>query len=375
MYFLCVLGINTIFQKMIKKMIVTDTDCQHCHHGNTYADIQRPNFSLVSVPAPCCLFSIIILSFDMKIKSINLTACKKCLQDSLPIETMIRFATLANPDYNIYKRTGIKEGLPISKQYAAHRIVEDMVHDGFYIDFVETLIQVDSKGFMGRRYPIRRLDNVMDGLLDEGFTFDDISGQFYENQEERISPNWGRLREGEERRMTVLRLDIAGNSELVKNNPRPKIEQAYSDIRDIVERVVTSRLGRLWSWEGDGALAAFLFGSMEKTVIYTGMEIIHELFFYNHLRNTLDRPINLRLGAHIGQIRYSYNEMERLKNETVKEAIIYEALAANNALSVSYNLYITMDQHILNLFSAEKTGRNHKYRQYKMGVESRKDRP
>jgi hypothetical protein len=310
----------------------------------------------------------------MKIKNANSSLCRKCLQNSLPIDTMIRFARLANPDYNIYRRTGLKEGLPISKQYAAQRIVEDMIQDEYYIDFVEKLVMVDTKGFMGRRYPIRGLEEVVDSLMDEGFIFDDVSGHFFENQEERLSPNWGRLREGEERRMTVLRLDIAGNSELVKNNPQAKIEQAYNDIRDILNHAVTSRLGRLWSWEGDGALAAFLFGSMEKAVICAGMEIIHELFFYNRLRNPLNSPINLRLGAHIGQVWYSNNEMERLKNETIKEAVIYETLAVNNALSVSYNLFTTMDSYAENLFSAEKTGKNRKYRLYNMGVEGRKNR-
>ena len=304
----------------------------------------------------------------MKKKNVNSSLCRKSLQESLPIDTMIRFAQLANPEYNIYRRTGLKEGLPISKQYAAHRIVEDMILDGYYVDFVETLVQVSTKGFMGRRYLLKGLEDIVEGLMDEGYTFDEVSGHFFENQEERVSPNWGRLREGDERRMTLLRLDIVGNSALVKNNPRSKIEQAYNDLRDIVDQVVTKRLGRLWSWEGDGALAAFLFGSMEKTVIYAGMEILHELFFYNRLRNPLDSPIDLRLGAHIGQIWYSNNEMERLKNETIKEAMLYEGVAAKNSLSVSYNLYITMDQQTLNLFSAEKTDRNRKYRLYKIGT-------
>jgi class 3 adenylate cyclase len=282
---------------------------------------------------------------------------------------MVYCAKLVDPDYDIYKRTGLSEGMPISNQTAAQRIVADMIQDGFFVDFVEVLIQIDSKGYMGHKYHLRGLDDVVDGVINESYSFDKVSGQFFENQRERISPNWGRLLEGVERRMTVLRLDIADNSTLVKNNPRSNIESAYNDMRNIVDRAVTSRLGRLWSWEGDGALAVFLFGSIEKMAIYAGMEIIHELFFYNLLRNPLDRPINVRIGAHIGQIRYSESEMERQKNETVKQAVIYESLAGKNSLCVSYNLYITMDQITLKLFGGEKTGRNCKYRLYTMGIE------
>ena len=305
----------------------------------------------------------------MKIKSANTTSCKKCLQLSVPVDRMIYFAKLVSPNYDFYKRTGFKEGMPIPVDYAAARVVQGMVEDGYYIDFVELLIKIDSKGYMGHQYKLNGLDGVVAGLIDEGYTYDKVTGNFFENQRERISPNWGRLQEGDERRMTLLRLDIVGNSELVRNNARPKIKKAYDDIRDIVNRAVVSRVGRLWSWEGDGALAAFLFGPMEKMAIFAGMDILHEVFFYNRLRNPLNMPINLRLGAQIGQVRYHRSEMELLQNEAIKEAITFESLANVNSLSISYNIYITMEQSILNLLGAEKSSRGSKYRLYSLGQE------
>jgi len=305
----------------------------------------------------------------MKIKSANAGYCRKCLQISLQVDEMIRFAELVNPNYNFYKRNFLDEEMPMSNQFAAQRIVGDMIQDGNFVNFVETLIRIEAEGYMGHQYTLWGLNDVVTGLVNEGYSFDKVSGQFFENPRERISPNWGRLQEGDERKMAVLRLDIADNSNLVKNNPRSKIEKAYGDIRSIVNRLVTGRLGRLWSWEGDGALAAFLFGPMEIMAVYAGMEILHELFFYNRLRNPLDKPINVRLGAHIGQIWYSDNEMERLKNETVKQAIALESMAAGNSLCVSFNLCIAMDINTLNLFSEEKICSAGKYRLYTFGLE------
>ncbi|MDR2258894.1 MAG: hypothetical protein LBE14_07080 [Treponema sp.] len=295
--------------------------------------------------------------------------CRKCLQLSLPVNMMIRFAGLVYPGYNIYRRTGLSEGMPISNQNAAQRIVADMIQDGYFIDFVETLIRIDAKGYMGRRYVLKGLNDVVAGLIRDGYSFDPISGQFFENQRERISPNWGRLQEGDERKMTVLRLDVAGNSILVRQNSLDKIEQAYKDLRAVVTRAVTSRLGRLWTWEGDGALAAFLFGSMEKSAVYCGMDILHELFFYNRIRNPLNSPINVRIGIHIGTVRYSTNEMERLKNDTVKKAVELESMAAINSMGVSSSLFISMDQNMTNLFAPEKNDFRGKYRLYKIGLE------
>ncbi|MDR0876465.1 MAG: hypothetical protein LBN21_00305 [Treponema sp.] len=305
----------------------------------------------------------------MKIKNANSSFLRKCLQLSLPVDMMIRFARLVNPHYNIYKRTGLSEGMPISNQNAAQRIVADMIQDDYFVDFVEALIQIDAKGYMGRRYALHGLNDVVAGLIHEGYSFDPVSGQFFENQSERISPNWGRLQNGDERRMTVLRLDIAGNSVLVRQNPRNKIEKAYNDMRAIVSRAVTSRQGRLWTWEGDGALAAFLVGHKEKMAVYCGMDILHELFFYNKLRNPLNSPISVRIGAQTGPVWYSANEMERLKNDTVKQAIDMEAMAAINSMAVSYNLSASMDDITMNLFTPEKSGFGGKYRLYKTGME------
>jgi len=282
---------------------------------------------------------------------------------------MVYFARLVHPDYDFYKRAGFREGMPIPSDFAAGRIVMDLVTDGYYVDFVELLVETGTKGYRGKNFKLSGLEGVIAGLIAEGYIYDRESGQFFENPRERISPNWGRLQEGDERKMAMLRLDIIGNSELVRDNPQSKIKKAYNDIRHIVTSAVNTRIGRLWSWEGDGALAAFLFGPIEKMAVYAGMEILHELYFYNRIHNPLDRPINLRLGAHIGQAQYSGSELERIKNETAKEAMALESLATRNALCVSNSLYITIDPNILNLFSAEKNGSGRRYRLYSVGNE------
>ncbi|MDR0513045.1 MAG: hypothetical protein LBG93_08105 [Treponema sp.] len=291
-----------------------------------------------------------------------------CLQVSMQLNEMIRFAGMVNPGYDIYKRLGLKNGMPISSQDAAYRIVLDMVNDGLFVNFVEALIEVRDKGFMGRKLSLAGLNNVIAGLLSEGYSFDHVSGRFFENQDERITPNWGRLLEGDERKMAVLWIDIVGNSKLVKENPVSEVEKAYDDIRSIASRVINTRIGRLWSWEGDGGLAAFAFGQIALSAVYSGIDLLHELFLYNRLHNPLPSPINVRLGAHIGTVRYSESDTQRKNNDTVKQAKSFEAMAKTNALCIPFNLYIGMDANTLNLFGGEKTGRHGKYRLYSVDV-------
>jgi class 3 adenylate cyclase len=302
----------------------------------------------------------------MKIK--NASFCRKCLQQSLPVEMMIRIAQLVSPEYDIYRRSGLTEGMPISNQDAAQRIVADLIEDGFFIDFVEALIRINKEGYMGRAYPLKGLNDVITGLIQEGYSYDEAAGQFFENQWERISQNWGRLRDGDERRMTILRLDIVGSSSLVKQNSGDAIDKAYNDLRTIVTKSVLSRLGRLWSWEGDGALGAFTFGPKEQAAVFCGMNILHELFLYNRLKNPLNKPIRIRIGVHIGMIRYYDNVIERLKNETIKQALSLESGAPPDSMGISQNLFISLEPSILNLFTPGKPYRGGRYRLYNISL-------
>lgn len=282
---------------------------------------------------------------------------------------MVRFVKLVDPEYDIYRRTGIPENIPITDQMAAERIVKDVVEDGRFIDLVETLVKVDTQGYMGRTYPMKGLREIVKALTLDGYVFDKSTGQFFENANERVSPDWGRLRDGDERQVALLRLDVVANSLLVKRNKADRVEKAYADLRSIVYKAVVGRFGRLWSWEGDGALAAFLFGQKERAALLAGMEILNELFFYNRFDNPLEEPLRVRIAAHAGPIRYGANTVELLKNETVKDALRLEATTPPDSLLASTNLFLSIDRVIQDRFGPERQVDGGKVRHYSVTME------
>jgi len=280
---------------------------------------------------------------------------------------MLRFAKMAYPDYNIYERSGFPKGYPIGSQDTADRIVLDLIQDGCYVDFVEILIRVDTKGYMGRRYAFRGLDDVISDVIQAGFSYDSTTGQFFENQSRQVTRNWGRLLEGDERQMAVMRLDIAGNSILVKENPKSSIDKAYGDLRKIVTNAVVSRLGRLWTWEGDGALAVFMLGRYSLMAIFAAMDILNEMFIYNKTGNPLNSDIKLRVSVHSGELVYSDNETKCLKADTVRKAVTLESkAAAPNSLVISESLAMSLDQALLDIFSNAKVASTEKFRIYQV---------
>jgi len=280
---------------------------------------------------------------------------------------MIRFAEMVNPDYDFYQRSGYSKKQLLINQDVASRIVVDMLQDEYYVDFVEFLIEIDSKGHMGRRYAMRGLDDVIDDVINAGYSYDKTTGQFFENQRERITRNWGRLVEGDERQMAVIRLDIVGNSILVKENKKDLIDKAYGDLRKIVTKAVVSRLGRLWIWEGDGALGAFMLGSYSRMAIFAAVEILNEMFIYNKAGNPLNSEIKLRLAVHTGLLTYSNSDTLCQKTETVRKAIALESKAAvPNSLVISESLALTADMVLLDTFSQAKAIGSEKYRIYQL---------
>jgi len=278
---------------------------------------------------------------------------------SLSVEEMNRFAKMTNPDYDLHKSFGFSKGHPIGLHEAADRIVGDMLQSGYYVDFVETLIKVDSKGYMGHRFAFRGLDDVIGDVLQAGYSFDKTTGQFFEDQNKQITRNWGRLMEGDERQMAVFRLDIAGNSLLVKNNPKPLVDKAYGDLRQIVTRSVVARLGRLWVWEGDGALGVFMLSDYSRAAIFAGMEILNSMFIYNKSDNPLNSAFKLRISVHSGSLAYTESATQFLKADTVRTAIMLESKAAvPNSLVISESLAMSQDQALLNIFSDPKVVAN-----------------
>ena len=293
--------------------------------------------------------------------------CRKCLALSMAPEDMNRFSKMILPDYDLYKKYGFSKGRPVGAHEAADRVVGDVLQSGYYLDFIELLVKLDAKGYMGRKYALRGLDDVINDVLQAGFEYDEATGLFFEDQDQRVTRNWGRLVEGDERLMAVLRLDIVGNSLLVKNNPRQQVDKTYAHLRKIVHNAVVSRLGRLWTWEGDGALAVFMLGDYSRMSIFAAMEILDAMFMFNKMDNPLDSEIKLRIAVHSGNFIYSDNDTKISKTDIIKKTIMLESKAAEpNSLVISESLAMSQDQAVLDIFSNIKTapGSTDKYRAY-----------
>jgi len=238
----------------------------------------------------------------------------------------------------------------------ARQIIEDINSLDLYLDFVTILIQMQEQGLKGRSYRIPYLREMLNDILEQGFVYEPSRKMFIEDPEVRRTPNWGVLKLNEEYTISFLRVDIVGNTDLVRKYPSDVIRSTYADFKNIVTTISEKRNARIWNWEGDGGLAAFYFGSnVHQSAVLSGMEILHELLIYNRLHSSLDEALNIRIAVHSGPCNFFVNPSELDRNETI---ITIKDLEQNNtetdSLSISRTVFVMLDPLIAKQFTTIK---------------------
>ncbi|HEQ71017.1 MAG TPA: hypothetical protein ENN69_00880 [Spirochaetia bacterium] len=291
----------------------------------------------------------------MVIKTHLRNTAVKALCESMTVKVMIQLIRELLPGYDLHKRMGFRETLSIPTANAARQIVDDICRAELFPDFVQLLVDTQEKGFKGRKYPISYLSYIIHGMKTHGYMFDPDNRMFIEDSRVQQTQNWGVLREGVDYEVTFLRFDIADNSHIVRSNPAKKVERAYQDLFSIVTSALDRRNGRIWSFQGDGGLAAFCFSRKDQQAVLAAVECLHELVLYNLGEKTISGPLAVRFAIHSGRCIYSSNTESLKKNDTVKDVVdIEHRFTRPGSCTISQKAYITLDKRIADLFTPLK---------------------
>ncbi|MCL2293557.1 MAG: hypothetical protein FWC36_01640 [Spirochaetes bacterium] len=270
--------------------------------------------------------------------------CIKALAQSMNTNVMTVLARKIAPNYDLHSRLGFPRSMAIANQDAARQILTDMIKNDYFIDFVVLMIEAENSGLMGRKYSIPYMNEIVSGIFELGYIYDAANKLFVEDPRYSTTRNWGVLRQGQEYSFTFMRIDIAESSAIVRENPEKNVQKAYKYLREITNKSVLKRNGRIWSWDGDGGLASFFFGNKQQCAIMAGKEILHELFFYNYLDCPLTEPLRIRLAVHSGPFEYSHDEEELKACEAVKKVIEIESrFTKPGTMTISQAVKVTLD--------------------------------
>jgi class 3 adenylate cyclase len=288
----------------------------------------------------------------MKLTSRITTLFVRALSESMSVDQMQRAARMVIPGYDIQARSGFPPNIPIPRGDAARHILRDFLDQGALLKLIQALIELTTQGDMGREVKIPLLPHILAEVEDQGYQYSQQKGLFVEGGKRERTMGWGTLTEGGNYEFALLRIDIAQNSELVRRYPRGLINAAYATVRDMVTRLVEKRDGRVWSWEGDGGLAAFYFSDKTIQATLCGMEIIHELFLYNLIGRTLPEPVRVRLAVHAGPCRFLRSSKESA-GDTIRRVELLEASYTRpGCLTVSPGVFTDLGSKLSPLFTA-----------------------
>ena len=278
----------------------------------------------------------------MKIPSKFQRLIVNALSQSVSVQTMVRLAKMCDPYYDLYERTGFPSTIPIPTIDAANQITQDIIREGHLIDFVEHMIDVDTNGLMGKETNFRFLSRIIKELDDFGYTYDEQENAFVEKIDVKKTAYWGVLQEGKTYELTFLMFDIVKNSELVRRYEQEVITQTYRNLRDIFFRNVEKRNGRVWTWEGDGGIAAFYFDNKNVKAVLSGVEIMLDLFFYNILKNPLHDQVKVRIAVHTGPCLFS-SHMEKIESDTLRTLeTVSDEFTLPDTMTISPSVYSDM---------------------------------
>lgn len=304
----------------------------------------------------------------MRVKARVRTLAARALAESMDVKTMIHLIRRLFGTYDLHERTGFPRSVPIPNRTAARQIIDDLVASERFIDFVALLLEVERLGMEGRKYRFPRLTGIVNEILESGYRFDAETRTFVEDTAIRTTRNWGVLKEGETYIMAFLGIDVVANSMLVREHGQGVMSRLYGVLREMITAVAEKRNGRLWGWEGDGGIAAFTFEEQNQRATLAGIELINEVFIYNHTDCPIDGGLHVRATVHNGPCAYSDSGTE-LQAETVKRVWeIDSAHGVPDTLVVTDSVYPSLNRPIASKLNRLKIAPDQDYYTYSVRV-------
>ena len=303
----------------------------------------------------------------IKLREKTVRQLVRSLCHAMDVNTIVAMVRRIVPDYNYHKSLSVSESVSIPTLDVVRQIVMDMRDRDIFPNFVAAMIQAEKGLMFGRKYQFIHMPDIIEELNNYGLIYNHSSDMFMENPNIRRTRNWSVLQEGQEYIVTLLRLDIVGNSRLVRKYEKSPIEHAYNNIREIVREIVESRNGRIWRWDGDGGIAAFHFDNKIVDAVLSAMEILHRSFLFNHFSNRLPEHLQMRLAVDSGPLSYTSSEEDLMYSETVKKIITLEAKYTDpDSITIGEDSRTNLHRRIIDKFRLIQTETTRKLYSYRL---------
>lgn len=254
-------------------------------------------------------------------------AIRKVLESTtLDIEKLTREVC---PSLDIHRSIGKSYGIQFTKMQKAQAISELLGDTEVYWLAARLLnISSDDGYYYGTSHRVRHLRDLRNAIK---------TTQNLEYDVKRRKWVQTRTRNYE---LAVLQIDIVNSSGLVENYPVTEVEKAYRYVKNMTGSIGQDREGTIHKWEGDGGLLVFFPNNRNacENPTLCGMEIIHNLFFYNLVENTMGEDLRVRIAVDCGPCCY-HEDIHELHGDVLADVIRLEKITRPNTMTVSQRMY------------------------------------
>jgi class 3 adenylate cyclase len=256
-------------------------------------------------------------------------------------------------DYSSHEVAGEDRHITISRRRAARLLVEYAEQQVQLAELVRLVAELDGGVFRGHQLKVTGIEAFFNSLAKVGIVYDPDRRRLYHTKDDVSKlKNWGSLRDGRTYDVSVVSVDIVGNSRLVRAHGTRVMEKLYFELWRFLERKLDDYDGRMWSWAGDGGILAFTFADHVNRAVKCAIDIQTSLPLFNiSPENPVNQRVALRVGIDSGHVRF-YSDTGRIVSDVINYAAHLEKAATEpGCISLSERATERTDPKILTIFA------------------------
>jgi hypothetical protein len=254
--------------------------------------------------------------------------------------------------YNGHKAAGVKNHITMSPKKCANALVQFINDSKKTFLLIKLIIEMDESTLNGKPINIVGLEAYLNKLAKSGIFYNFKKRKLHHSKKEAQNMlNWGTLKDGKIYNITIMSLDIVGNSKLVKKYGVKTMEKVYFRLRAFIEQKILDYDGRIWNFAGDGGLVAFTSNGHIVRSVLCALDIKASLSVFNlHPDLPIKDEILLRLALDTGKIKFSF-DTGHIVSDTINYAAHLEKLGTvPGEISISENIKKELSPRILKVF-------------------------
>ena len=279
-------------------------------------------------------------------------ALHELLTSNFSSKEMNEIGKMIFKDFDAHEITGTKSHVTISPRQAADYLIDHCDANKKTEAHIKLVVELDDQALLGKRVEITGVEYFLHQLSLQGVVYDFAQRKVRDIKEDKLDlPNWGSLRDGKTYDISVMSIDIVGNSKLVKKYGTKKMETFYFQFWTFLRHILAHYDGRIWSWAGDGGICALTYKDHINRAATCAVDIQNNVPIFNiALKKHMPEDITIRIALDTGKVKF-FSDTGRIVSDTVNYAAHLEKKGTEpGTVAVSDLVYDSLDSAVARVF-------------------------